>query len=172
MAGSLKAGYAVENAFIESISDMEVMFGMDCQMVVELEKLYRGLHNNETLESLLQDMAGRSGLEEIREFADVFAIAKRNSGNIPETIEMYSKIISGKLELEAEIQTLLAAKQLEQKVMNVMPFLIVLYLEYTNPGYFDMMYHNLFGVAIMSVCLVVYLCAYALSEHILGKAFG
>lgn len=172
VAGSLKAGYAVENAFMESRGDMETMFGTDCRMVEELKKLCIGLSNNETLECLLQDMAARSGLEEILEFAEVFVIAKRNSGNIPETIEIYSKIISEKLELEAEIETLLAAKRLEQKVMNVMPFFIVLYLEYSNPGYFDMMYHNAFGVAIMSACLVVYLGAYMLSERIFEKAFG
>ena len=150
----------MENAFEESIGDMEAMFGKECQMLYELEKLRRGLKNNETLENLLQDMARRSGQEEIREFAQVFAIAKRNSGNIPDTIELYSKIITGKLELEAELQTLLAAKQLEQKVMNVMPFFIVLYLEYSNPGYFDMMY------------LVIDLCAFGLSERILRKACG
>ena len=172
VAGSLKAGYAVENAFEESMSDIEVMFGSECHMLRELEALRRGLQNNETLEQLLQDMAGRCGLEEIREFAEVFAIAKRNSGNVTETIELYSRIISIKLELEAELQTLLAAKQLEQKVMNVMPFFIVLYLEYSNPGYFDMMYHSLFGVAMMTLCLGVYLCAFGLSEKIFAKTFG
>lgn len=172
VAGSLKAGYAVENAFQESISDMQVMFGENCEMVEELQVICNGLHNNKTLEELLRGLAQRSGLEEVLEFAEVFGIAKRNSGNITETIDIYSKIIAGKLELEAEIETLLAAKRLEQKVMNGMPFLIVLYLEYSNPGYFDMMYHNLFGVAIMTVCLGVYLCAYALSEKIFQKAFG
>ncbi len=171
VAGSLKAGYAVENAFGESIADMKVMFGEECRMVAELEKLRRGLQNNETLEGLLQDMGRRSGLEEIREFAEVFSIAKRNSGNIPDIIELYSKIISDRLELDAELQTLLAAKQLEQKVMNIMPFFIVLYLEYSNPGYFNMMYHSLFGVAVMTVCLVVYLCAYGLSERIFKRTF-
>lgn len=172
VAGSLKAGYAVENAFEESISDIEVMYGSECYMLKALEALRRGLRNNETLENLLQDMARQSGLEEIREFAEVFAIAKRNSGNIPDTIELYSKIISGKLELEAELQTLLAAKQLEQRVMNVMPFFIVLYLEYSNPGYFDMMYHSLFGVAMMTLCLGVYLCAFGLSEKIFARSFA
>ena len=172
VAGSLKAGYAVENAFEESMSDIELMFGKECCMLKELETLRRGLRNNEILENLLQDMAGRSGLEEIGEFAEVFAIAKRNSGNVAEIIELYSRIISNKLELEAELQTLLAAKQLEQKVMNVMPFFIVLYLEYSNPGYFDMMYHSLFGVAMMTLCLGVYLCAFGLSERIFAKTFG
>ena len=172
VAGSLKAGYAVENAFVDSIGDMVIMFGENGQIVEELKRLGRGLRNNETLEALLQEMAQRCGLEEMCEFAEVFVIAKRNSGNVTETIEIYSSMITGKLELEAEIETLLAAKRLEQKVMNVMPFVIVLYLEYSNPGYFDMMYHNLFGVAVMTVSLGVYMCAYALSESIFRKAFG
>ena len=95
-----------------------------------------------------------------------------NSGNIPETIELYSKVISDHLELIAELETLLAAKRLEQKVMNVMPFLIVLYLEYTNRGYFDMMYHNLTGVVIMTGCLLVYMAAFALAERIFDKTYG
>lgn len=170
--GAIKAGYAVENAFAESIVDMEIMYGKDCWIAKEVRMICRGVRNNKTLEGALTELGRRSGLAEIKEFAEVFAIAKRNSGNIPETIELYSKVISDNLELNAELETLLAAKRLEQKVMNVMPFLIVLYLEYTNQGYFDMMYHNLTGVLIMTGCLMVYMVAYALSEKIFEKTYG
>ncbi|MBP3352350.1 MAG: type II secretion system protein F [Lachnospiraceae bacterium] len=170
--GAIRAGYAVENAFAESIMDMEIMYGKDCWIAKEVRIICRGVRNNKTLEGALADLGRKSGLAEICEFAEVFTIAKRNSGNIPETIELYSKVISEHLELIGELETLLAAKRLEQKVMNVMPFLIVLYLEYTNRGYFDMMYHNLTGVAIMTGCLVVYLAAYALAEKIFNKTFG
>ena len=170
--GAIKAGYAVENAFAESIADMEIMYGKDCWIVKEVRMVCRGVRNNKTLEGALAELGRKSGLMEIKEFAEVFAIAKRNSGNIPETIELYSKVISDNLELNTELETLLAAKRLEQKVMNVMPFLIVLYLEYTNRGYFDMMYHNPTGVLIMTACLVVYMAAYALSEKIFDKTYG
>lgn len=132
----------------------------------------RGVHNSTSLEEALTEMGERSGLQEIEEFAEVFSIAKRNSGNTTQTMELYSRIISDKLELRAELETLLAAKRLEQRVMNVMPFLIVGYLEGTNPGYFDMMYHNLTGIGIMTVCLLLYLGAYILSEKIFEKAYG
>lgn len=170
--GSIKAGYAVENAFEESIGDMETMYGRDCWIAGEIKKICRGIRSNRTLEETLEEMGRRSCLQEISEFAEVFAIAKRNSGNIPDTIELYSRIITQNLDLAAELETLLAAKRLEQSVMNIMPFFIVLYLEYTNRGYFDMMYHNWLGVAIMTGCLVVYLCAYALAERIFEKTFG
>ncbi len=172
VAASLRAGYAVENAFVESIRDMKMMFGEQCRIVEELLLVHKGLRNNETLESLLFAMAAESENEEVAEFAEVFSIAKRNSGNVSDTIALYSTTISEKLETMQEIETLLAAKKLEQRVMNIMPFGIVLYLDFSSPGYFDMLYHNFTGVLLMTVCLFVYLAVFAWSESIFLKAYG
>ena len=54
--------------------------------------------------------------------------------------------------------------------MNVVPLVILLYLNLTSPGYFDVLYGNVSGICIMSVCLLVYLAAYALSEQMLQQA--
>lgn len=171
VAASMRAGYAVENAFADSITDIRCMFGEGSTMERELQLLRQGLGNNVTLESLLQEMGQRSGLEEIQEFAEVFAIAKRSGGSIPATIDAASNSISRRLEVEEEMETLLSARKLEQKVMNAMPFIIVWYVEISNPGYFDELYGNLTGVALMTVCLGIYLAAYGLSERIFEKAF-
>lgn len=172
VAASLRAGYAVENAFLESMGDMRMMFGEDCDMLAQLRIFEKGLRNNETLENLLYTMAKRKDNEDVLEFAEVFSIAKRSSGNVTDTIVIYSGIITQKLEGMQEIQTLLAAKRLEQKVMNVMPFIIVLYLEYSNPGYFNMMFHNWLGVLIMTGCLLGYLVAFVMAERIFIKAYS
>ncbi len=168
---SLRAGYAVENAFVESIRDMKMMFGEHSMIVKELCFIQTGLRNNETLESLLFAMAKESKISEILEFAEVFSIAKRNSGNVSGVIDLYSVVISQKIETRQEIQTVLAAKRLEQKVMNVMPFAMVIYLDTTNPGYFEMFFHNFTGVVLMSACLGIYVAAYIWSEKIFTKAY-
>lgn len=171
VAASMRAGYAVENAFLDSIADIRSMFGEGCAMEGELKQLRQGLGNNVTLEALLTEMGKRSGLEEIQEFAEVFAIAKRNGGSIPVMIDAAGSSISRRLEVEEEMETLLSARRLEQRVMNAMPFLIIWYVETGNPGYFDMLYGNLAGIALMTVCMGVYLAAYALSEWIFEKTF-
>lgn len=171
VAASMRAGYAVENAFTDSITDIRSMFGEGSAMERELQLLRQGLGNNVTLELLLQEMGQRSGMEEIQEFAEVFAIAKRSGGSIPVTIDAASTSISRRLEVEEEMETLLYARKLEQKVMNAMPFMIVWYVEVSNPGYFDGLYGNPAGAALMTVCLGIYLAAYALSERIFEKAF-
>ena len=171
VAASMWAGYAVENAFLESIADIRSMFGEGCAMERELKQLRQGLCNNVTLEALLTEMGQRSGLEEIQEFAEVFAIAKRNGGSIPVIIDAASSSVSRRLEVEEEMETLLSARRLEQRVMNAMPFLIVWYVEAGNPGYFNMLYGNLPGIVLMTVCMGVYLLAYVLSEWIFEKTF-
>ena len=169
---SLRAGYAVENAFWESRKDMQMMFGDNCLMAKQLLWIQKGLQNNETLEKLLYAVAKECENEEFLQFAEVFSIAKRGSGNLSGTIEVYSDIISGKLETLQEMQTSLAAKRLEQSVMNVMPFAMVLYLNFSNPGYFDMLFHNASGVLIMTGCLGAYLLAFVWAENIFMKLYG
>lgn len=164
---SLQAGYAVENAFMESIHDINMIYGSGSLMEKELHIMRRGIGINITVEELLKDLGRRSGQEEIKEFAEVFLIAKKNGGSIPDVIHSTCELIKSKIDTENEIYTFLSAKRMEQKIMNIMPFVILLYIQVVNQGYFDNLYHNMKGQLIMSVCLVVYLIAYVLSDKIM-----
>lgn len=166
---SLRAGYAVENAFMESRRDMYMLFGEQSLIYQELELIRRGLVINITLEELLRDFAERSDSAVVRQFAEIFVIAKRNGGNLPEIISGCSRIIGQKIDAGGEIQTLLSGRRMEQIIMEVMPFGILLYVDISYPGYFDVLYHNWQGVGIMTVCLILYLGAYILGERILNR---
>lgn len=108
VSASLKAGYAVENAFMESRSDMAMLYGEDSYIYRELELIRRGLVINITLEEQLTDLAERSGSEEIMQFATVFSIAKRSGGNLPEIIQNSVKLIGDKVDAEEEMRTILS----------------------------------------------------------------
>lgn len=167
VAASMRAGYSVENAFLECRQDMVLMYGENALIARELEFIKRGLNINISLEELLTDMADRSGCNDIAQFAKVFSIAKRNGGNMAEIIKSSANQIGKQIELRQEIQMLLGGKKMELTVMKVMPFGILLYIDMGNPGYFDSLYHNLTGTLIMTGCLGVYLGAYLLGEHIM-----
>jgi tight adherence protein B len=169
VSASMQAGYAVENAFLDSLPDMTMLYGEKAMICREINMIKRGLVLNQTLDELLWDFGKRSGVDEIAEFAEVFSIAKRSGGNLGEVIIQCAGLISHRTESEEEIQTLLTNKRLEQKIMNVMPFGILLYVESGNPAYFADLYHNFSGAAIMTICLAVYLAAYTLSERILER---
>ena len=171
VSASLRAGYAVSNAFMESRQDMVMLYGENSYVVKELRLLDQGLKNREPLEVLLEEWGIRAEIEEVREFADVLTIGKRGGGSIPEIIDATSEMISRRLVLEEELETLLANKRLEQQVMNIMPFGVVFYLEWSNPGYFDMLYEGYVGRIIMTGCLVAYMFSYWLSQRILQKIY-
>lgn len=169
VSASLHAGYSVENAFLECWPDMRMMFGEESFICRELAWIRRGLVMNITLEELLNDLGRRSHAEEIREFAEVFTIAKRNGGNIPEIIRSSEEVIRSRAEIEEEIRIQMASRKLEQKVMNVMPFGILIYIESSSPGYFDTLYHNFTGILVMTGCLAAYVFSCGLSDRILGR---
>ena len=163
---SLQAGYAVENAFMESREDMRNLYGEDSMIYEELEIIRRGLVINVALEELLLDFGARSGCEEILQFGQMFSIAKRGGGSLSEMIRTSANLISQRIEARQEVQTMLAGRRMEQNVMRLMPFGITAYISATYQDYFQPLYYELSGVGIMTLCLALYLLALFLGEKI------
>lgn len=163
----LQAGYSIENAFIRSYQEMVMLYGDQSGITKELFYITKALRNNQNLETLLVDLANRTHNEDIQDFSEVFVIAKRSGGDMIGILKNTVNIISDKMEVKREILTLISAKQFEQSIMNVIPFLIILYVDMTSPGFFDGLYHNPVGVIIMTILLGVYLFAYLLAKKII-----
>lgn len=138
-------------------------------MYQELEWIRRGLVINISLEELFADFAERSECEEILQFAQILAIARKKGGNMPQIIQSTAELIGRRIDASLEMQTLLSGRRMEQKMMRLMPFGIIFYIGTNYPGYFDVLYHNGRGAAVMSLCLAIYLAAYLLGDRILQK---
>ncbi len=166
VAANLRAGYAVENAFRETLREMETLYGKEAGIYLELYKIVQGLANGISIENLMAGFAKRAGIAEIREFADIFAIAKRSGGNLTEIIDKTAAAIGEKIDVEKEIQVLIAAKRLEQHIMSIIPFAIVFYVSATSAGYFDALYTTILGRSVMTVCFGLYMSAYIIGRKI------
>lgn len=164
---SLKAGYSPENAFRSAGQEMEFMYGGRSRICRELAVIVGGLDSNIPLERLLFELAVRSGVREIRDFAEIFAIAKRSGGNMTEILADTAEQIESRIEVEKEIDVLLSSRRLEQHIMDAVPFAIIFYISISSEGFFDVLYHNPAGILIMTACLAAYLAAFRLSEKIL-----
>jgi len=166
IVSSLNAGYSLENAFIEANKDCIVMYGADALMSMELKYINGQVKLNVPIEKILMDFAKRSDIEEILSFCEVFQFAKRSGGDFIKILKNTASKISESIEVKNEIETMTASKKMEQSVMNVMPFGILLYIDVSSPGFLSALYHNVIGVAVMSACLLVYVAAYFLSRKI------
>ncbi len=127
---------------------------------------------NRSVEQVIQDFAWRSGMEEAERFSRIFQIAKRSGGQLAPVICHTVSIMEDKSQVKEEIRTMSASVQFEQKVMMVIPFLMILYIDATSPGFFGVMYETAFGRIVMSGCLAMYLLSCYLSWKILDIHVG
>ena len=128
-SNALRAGYSIENAFIEAYGELKFLYEEDSLIMTESKQIISKMKNQQNLEDLLTDLGRRSCLEDIRDFAAVFQVAKKSGGNLPKIISETSQRISDKLNVSDEIRLMFAEKQFEQKIMNCLPVLIILYIE-------------------------------------------
>lgn len=163
VAAALQAGYSMENAWRESEKEMTELYGQDGIFVGELHQINQAVGMNQPIEKLLYEFALRSDCEDIQNFSDVFLFAKRSGGDFHKIIATTIEHISDKIEVEREVQTVISAKKMEQKIMNVIPVFIILYLNLTSGEFLAPLYGNIFGISVMTGALGAYLAAIKIS---------
>ncbi len=157
MAVSLRSGVSVENAIPEVYEALKRTVGNQSDMTREFAMMRADLRIGIPAEKLFLDLAERSGSEDINDFAVIFSTAKRMGGNLSGMIRKTADQIGSEIETKQEIQTILAAKKMEQKIMSLMPFGMIAYLQLTSPDYLSGLYHSIFGAIFMTACLILWL---------------
>ena len=163
---AVQAGYSVESAVKACVRDLERLYGRGTDVVEEFRYIESQQRLSVPLEELFLDFGERSQIEDIENFASVFYTAKRTGGDMNRVIQKVTRMLGDKIDVKREIEATLAAKKSEQMIMSLMPVGIILYLQMTSPGFLNVLYGNPFGIAAMSICLVIYAAAYWLGRRI------
>jgi len=164
---SFRAGRSAETAFAEAGRSVRDSLWERHPLSAEWDILVRHLRLGEAPEALLSDLARRSGVEEMEDLASVFAAARRSGGNMADLMESAAKRLTDAIDTQREIESAVAAKKAENRVMSVMPCAIILYMRLCSPGYLDTLYGTLPGILVMTLCLGAYAGAVLLGERIL-----
>ena len=167
LTAALKAGNSMENALCQGLEEYIELYGAHTMMAVEFSEICHKMQLNIPLEQLMEDFGRRSGMEEISSFAQVFSYAKRGGADMMKIMGDTVERIRQKMDVEREIETVVTAKKMEQRIMDVVPFGIVFYVCITSPEFLSPLYGNLPGVCVMTLCLVGYVAALVLSEEML-----
>jgi len=167
LAASLSAGRSVENAFKEAVRDLALLYpGTEACIIKELTAIAGMIELNEQVEDALVGFARRSGLEDVANFAEVFAIGKKSGGNMVEIMRTTSAVIGDKLRIMEEINTQLAQRKIEQKVLNAMPVSLLLLLSWSAGDYMAPVFHTAFGRMAMTAAVLLLAAAYYISKKI------
>lgn len=168
MVNALYAGYSLENSILYVKKEWQRVHGKEeGLMMTELDFMIRKIQMKVPIEQLFRDLAVRSGVEEIDLFATVIDITKRNGGNLIKIIQKTVEHLSKKVQVDSEIDVLIAGKKLEKNVMCVMPYFVILYMNVTNPHYMSGIYGNAIGAVVMTICLILEGIAYYWADYLI-----
>ena len=105
IAAALNAGYSVENAIEESRRDLKVLYGQESLLCWEFQIMLEQLRMNRPVEQVMDELADRSKVEDIKSFAEVFRTARRSGGDLVSITRVCAERIAEKIEVSREIRT-------------------------------------------------------------------
>ena len=164
---SIGAGKNVVDSFHAVYDDMRIQFEEDAFIVKELEVILSGMANNFDVEDLMEDLGNRSGNDDIVSFANVFRISYRKGGNLKDTINTTHSILSDKMEIKEEIETMVSASKMEQTVMIFMPVGLIGIMKSMSPD-FAANFATPAGIASTTIAIALFIVSYFVGRKILN----
>lgn len=164
LATSIGAGKNMFDAFNGAADDLAIQFTEDSDIVREIKIICAGLNSNIQIEDLLMNFAQRTGLDDVENFANVFSTCYRKGGNIKEVIKNTATIISDKIEVKMELETMVAGQKNELSILLVMPVLFVIIMKSMGGGLIDL--STPVGMLSVTIAIVIFVVAYFIGKKI------
>ncbi len=161
VSGALENGLSVENGFKEAERTLQLLYGDNSQILPAVHTLNHKVAVHIPVEQAFAEFAESYPYEEVQSFAKIFQFGKRMGGDYLKNLRRSVTKMEACIEVRQDIETNMAEKKLELKVMTLMPIGILSYIRISSPEFLGPMYHNVMGIGVMSACLAVYgLCIY------------
>lgn len=165
VATSLGSGSNVMDSYRNAYVDLQAIYTKEDFIIKELEVIVAGLDNNIEIEAMLEDLGVRSGNDDIKSFANVFRTCYRTGGNIKDVIKSTQEIITSRMEVEMEIETMISGSKNEMNTMMVMPVIIIAMVK-SMSAEMATKFTSGVGIASTTVAVVMFIVAYFVGSMI------
>ena len=168
LSASFQSGRHMSEAIREARVNMLEIYPADAPINSELELMVRRMGaGGESEREVLFDFAGRSGSEDARNFADVYFTCLTTGGDLCGVVNRTAGILIEKISIRRDIDTLMAQKKYEAKLLTGVPFVILLYLRLSSPEYLVPLYTTAMGLGVMAAALGALAVAFFWSGRIM-----
>ena len=169
VSSSVAAGRQLIRALEDAEQTLLAVYPSSSPLCMELAALNRAVREERKDEgALLQDLGERSGSADIRDFADIYVLCRQLGGDMEEVIGNTTKTMTDKMAIRREINMLTAQKQLEGRIISVMPIMVIMGLNVFAPDYLTVLYTTLAGRLIMTAALGGILAAFLITQKLLA----
>jgi tight adherence protein B len=161
---SMRAGNPVSKALQSAREDLLLIYPDDSDIITELSIIIGKFQNSVPLADSFADFAERSGIDDIASFATIYATIEGKSNRADEIVRETQTIISDKMEIELEIETLMTAAKSEVNIMLFMPLVILGVIGYAGAGFMDAIYTTTVGRLVSTGGLVVFIISFIMAR--------
>ena len=166
LSTSLSGGMNIKDSIDSTYNDLVMQYTENSLIVKEVGEMINAQMNNVPFEQSIEDFGKRSGIADIENFANVFAICMRTGGNFKEIVRRTNDIINEKMIINEEIQTKLTSNKMQLRAMNVIPIVIVGVMKGMSSQFAEG-FTTVVGVAAITVALGVFVAAYKIGNRIM-----
>lgn len=157
---SLSASFATGRHMTEAMKEADAALGniyrKNSLMSREIRHMLKAIEETgQSDQKVFSDFAGRSGLEDIQLLAEVYGVCRETGGNMAVAVNKAAALLTEKINIEMEIQTMLSQKKLEGTIIAVMPGVMILFLLWMSPEYLSPMYGTAAGRLLMILALAL-----------------
>jgi len=172
VASSVAVGRSMGQALEESIGFWKGTWSEKDLMMAELAAMVRRMKEaGESDVEVLQDFAVRSSLPDVADFVMVYENCRESGANLIRAVDRAAAIIGDRISLERELHALMAQKQFEGRIIMLSPFVLMLFLKISSPGFLEPLTASVQGYLVSTLALGLILAASLMMERVNRLAF-
>lgn len=151
MSANMRAG----NSLTQALEDIIVAKSLPEIVRNEFKKVLSDLRVGKSNKDAFFDLYCRTGSKEIQFLAIAIDVQTTKGGNLSDTFDRISMIISDKFIVEGDIKSTMAQLSASSNILIALPIFIPCLIFFVSPSYFDPLLTNLGGRIFVIICFTV-----------------
>lgn len=164
MEVAVRAGSVEIEAIRSARKDLASSYSEKSDILIEIDHMLLQYEKGGIgLKELFEDLAVRSGLDDIESFAEIYSVIAGKSSRFGEVLSETLGIIRDKIEIQQEIETTITSAKSETNMMLVMPIIIVGVMSAAGGDLMESLFTTSTGHLAATAALAIFVVSYVLA---------
>lgn len=158
------SGRSMENAVIDSIHDLEMLYNEKADIVREIRLIVSDYQNaGIPMSKGFQELGERTEIDDIISFASVYATVEGETSDLGYIISQTHDVIKDKVEIIMEIETGITSAKSEAYMMLVLPLVLIVVMSTMGSGFLGGLFTTAIGRLAATVGVVCTFVSYIIA---------
>lgn len=149
IARALKAGHSLNSGMKLAADEFDDPLG------TEFDETLGEINFGVSVTNALKNLAKRIECPELKYFVVAVILQREAGGNLAELIESLANLIREKFKFQGKVRTLSAEGRLSAVILVAIPFLMGIYLHFSNPKYLGVLFSEPIGRIMMGAAAIM-----------------